>query len=719
MKKNKKIVGFLLACLLGLPMFSIAQTVTADCEDGAVYIKFKDNQKMSIFQSKSNIVKADEIPVLQKLGKTYGVLQNVQLKRAFNNPVLATTVEVRINDIDKIDQFIAQMEKDPAVEYVEKKPYYRICAGDFVPNDPYYSSNFNGANLNWHLKLMNAEQAWGIHRATPAIKVAVVDNAVWGAHPDLQIPSALQHNVARPDDTSAAPPAQIVPDKVCRNLTNSACPAYSWSHGTHCAGAVGAITNNNTGISSIGGGLSVMGVSCPGSTGEAVLRGDAGVQWAVENGAKIISCSWGSGRKSVTDESFFQSVADMGVLVVAAAGNNNVSTPFYPAAYGSTLSVASCNSDKKLSSFSNYGKWVDIAGPGGWAISAVGTSTYSSIFSTTYCTNQAYRLEGNPSFDTARYDGMFGTSMACPVVAGLCGLILSYDTTITPAQMREILRAASQPLPATSKQIATGAGVVDAYKSLLIAGSLTEEVQNLTATKEGQSVILNWAPPKPSDYTVSGYNIYKNGELLAGRIMDTTYTDTALVKGDYRYGVAVLYNDTLESLPATVNVSVGRFCTVKVTIEPEGAGIVEGIGTGIYEENTAVKLKAIPNEGYTFVNWTQYDNEIADYPSYIFDVLNNTVLQANFRKGTSVEDVTSSNFKIYPNPTSDVLNIVLDYPIFDEVLVSNQYGQVVLSLRRTSQKQIDISSLTDGMYFISIRANGENFVRKFSKISVR
>ncbi|MEG1763079.1 MAG: S8 family serine peptidase, partial [Bacteroidales bacterium] len=586
MKKNRKLISIIfIAFLCGFPLMSMAQTVSPDFEDGVVYIKFKDNQKMAFMQSKSNVVSVKQIPVLQKMKQQYVVQEQVQLRRAFDNPILARTIEVRINDINKIDQFIAQLEADPSVEYVEKKPLYRICAGDFIPNDLYYSNNFNGANLNWHLKLMEAEKAWGIHRATPNIKVAVVDNAVWGNHPDLQIPASMQHNVAKPDDTSAAPPASIVQDKVCRDLTTSACPAYAWSHGTHCAGAVGAITNNGIGVASMGGGLSVIGVSCPGSSGDVVSNGEVGILWAVEQGAKIISLSWGNPNRTTTDEAFFQSVADQGVIIVAAAGNEGSSSPFYPAGYSSTISVASVNSDKKLSNFSNYGKWVDIAGPGGWAVNSLGKSTYSSIFSTTYSTNQSYRLEGNNIFDTAWYDGMFGTSMACPVVAGLCGFLLSYDTTLSMTQMREVLRVSSMPIVG-DRGIALDAGVVNAYKALSVIDNKTEEVQNLKASKQGQNILLTWEPPKASKYVVSGYNIYKNGILLFSKIQDTSVLDTMLSKGDYRYGVAVVYNDTMESLRATVNVTMGRFCTVKATVDPMGAGVIEG--AGLYEEKSTV-----------------------------------------------------------------------------------------------------------------------------------
>ncbi|MDE7337997.1 MAG: S8 family serine peptidase, partial [Bacteroidales bacterium] len=309
-----------------------------------------------------------------------------------------------------------EIADEPAAETAEDS--------DGTLNDPFYSSNFN-----WHLNLIHAEEAWKIQQGTPNIKVAVVDNAIWGEHPDLQIPSENQYNVRDGKVGNSAPPASVSQSTQCENINS--CDVYLWSHGTHCAGAIGAINNNGVGIASIGSGVSVMGVSCPsyvvGSVGNAFM----GITYAAEHGARVISTSWGNYNIANTERAIVQACIDKGIVMVAAAGNDSYDMPFYPANLPGVISIGSVNSDKTISSFSNYGEWVMLAAPGGY-ISLSGKESQFCIFSTTYCQSQRYRLNSVNGVRGEYYDGMFGTSMATPVTSGLCGLLLSADSTLTP-----------------------------------------------------------------------------------------------------------------------------------------------------------------------------------------------------------------------------------------------------------------------------------------------
>jgi subtilisin family serine protease len=131
----------------------------------------------------------------------------------------------------------------------------------------------------------------------------------------------------------------------------------------------------------------------------------SGIDFASTNGAKVISMSLGGSGGSATLQTAVDNAWANGVLVVAAAGNSNTTAPSYPAYYSNCIAVASTTNTDARSSFSNYGPWVDVAAPG------------SNIYST-------YLGVG--------YTSLNGTSMACPHVAGLGGLLWSYLGVNTP-----------------------------------------------------------------------------------------------------------------------------------------------------------------------------------------------------------------------------------------------------------------------------------------------
>jgi thermitase len=105
---------------------------------------------------------------------------------------------------------------------------------------------------------------------------------------------------------------------------------------------------------------------------------------------------------------------------VAAAGNDGSATPNYPAAYSSVIAVGSVDKSDHKSSFSNYGRWVDVAAPG------------SDILST---------------YDNGLYSYLSGTSMASPHVAGLAALLASQGRS--NAEIAEVIRTTADPIPGT------------------------------------------------------------------------------------------------------------------------------------------------------------------------------------------------------------------------------------------------------------------------------
>jgi subtilisin family serine protease len=416
------------------------QTWSRDFADGKVYFKFKDQLQVNIPVNSDRTVNLENAPFLDQVRQQFDI---TGLSRPFdlnNDPKLLKTFELDFSQFDKIEEIMVELAKNPDFEYVEKVPLEHI---DFTPNDSLYNYDFWGNNWNWHLDVIHAAEAWDLNTGSPDIKVAVVDGAVWVDHPDLANKIFLSHDVTQAGDHNSNPP-------------ESGDPAL-WSHGTHVAGLVGAETNNGIGVASVGYNISLIGVKATANTGNPgyVTSGYGGIQWAANNGANVINCSWGGPGFSQTNQNIMNTVYGMGIIMVAAAGNDNSQAAQYPAAYNHVINVASTNETDVKTDFSNYGTTVDVSAPGGY-----GSPGPQGLLSTTWdFTNYGY------------YDVYSGTSMASPVTAGLCGLIFSVNPDLTPDQLETILKSTCDDIysvPGNENYAGKlGAGRINAYSAVL------------------------------------------------------------------------------------------------------------------------------------------------------------------------------------------------------------------------------------------------------------
>ncbi len=271
-----------------------------------------------------------------------------------------------------------------------------------------------------------------------------------------------------------------------RNYGNNDLLASTPMHGTHCAGIIAAVRNNGKGMDGVADNVRIMAI-------RAVPDGDEhdkdianAIRYAVDNGAKIISMSFGkdfSPEKEWVDDAF-RYAASKNVLLVHAAGNDskNVDTtynfpnPFYIDGKGRAENVITVGAagDKKngglTASFSNYGKKeVDLFAPG------------VNIYST---------LPGGKN-----YGNLSGTSMACPVVAGTAALLLQYYPNLTAVQLKEAIEKSAVVSkekvnnPETKEKVSlsdlskTG-GFLNAYEAMKYAGTIqTQKTMVLPQTK--------------------------------------------------------------------------------------------------------------------------------------------------------------------------------------------------------------------------------------------
>jgi len=334
------------------------------------------------------------------------------------------------------EAFANALEALSDINYAERVPVVRptLTPDDLGPE--------SGAGNQYGLWRINAQDAWDITTGNTDIKVAIVDDAVLVTHPDL-IPNLVPgYDVASDDDDP-------MPNEP------------GMTHGTHVAGIVGAATDNGIGVSSIGFNIKIMPVKSSNSP-TTISDAYAGVVWAADNGADVINMSWGGGGASETAQNIINYAFEAGCVNVAASGNDNVSSVFYPAGYDNVISVSSTTANDSKSGFSNFGEWIDVSAPG------------TAILST-------YHNNFQPS-----YNAISGTSMASPMVAGLAGLLLSLNPEFTQQQVQDcILNSADNIDNANGAFIGQlGSGRINAYEAVLCAQALVNAppVGNITAS---------------------------------------------------------------------------------------------------------------------------------------------------------------------------------------------------------------------------------------------
>ncbi len=432
-KQFSKAMFLAMIAMLFLSFGSNAQTYEKYYQDGQLYVKFNDNYNPQIAVQADKSVRKQDAAIFQDIFDKYTVLA-ISRPMDFNDPKLLRTFQFSFADHFVLEQAIADLQQKPEIEYAEKVPMHYI---EYTPNDSLYNLVNGPSNWNWHLDVTHAAQAWDITHGSSDIKVAIVDNAIWSNHPDLAAKIVLQHD-AKMNTTSSNPPAGGDPD--------------AWSHGTHCSGLATAITDNEIGVSGIGFNTSIIAVKSSLNTNPDGIYMIPGVTWAMNNGADIISMSFGGTSASPTEQNLMNTAYNMGIVLVAAAGNDNVTTPHYPSNYNHVISVASTDENDHKSDFSNYNTSVDVSAPGGTGIPGPG-----GLLST-------YYANGSMGY----YNYISGTSMACPMVAGLASLVLSINPALLPDEVELILEAACDNIDAVNPDYIgmLGAGRINAFNAV-------------------------------------------------------------------------------------------------------------------------------------------------------------------------------------------------------------------------------------------------------------
>ncbi len=339
---------------------------------------------------------------------------------------------------------LTTLQHNPNVDYAE---FNYIGHAFLTPNDTYFAANQwflqnTGQVINGITGTVGADikatQAYDISEGSSNVRVAILDSGINVNHEDLA--------------------GKIVANTDFTNSSSGYLDVYG--HGTHVAGIVGAVTNNGLGVASVCPDCALLNGKIINDNGSVTVSNVAnGITWAIANKAKVINLSlgWTTGSRTLLNAVNY--AWNNGAVVVAAAGNLGNTNLVYPASYQNVISVAATDNTDQLASFSTYGTWVDMAAPGDYVFSTWKDSTSN--------------LAPQPVCDANGYCYKFGhgTSMSAPVVAGIVGLVFSYNPSLTNAQVESIVENSADKISGTGTDWIYGRA--DAYKALVAAGNVT------------------------------------------------------------------------------------------------------------------------------------------------------------------------------------------------------------------------------------------------------
>ena len=381
-------------------------------------------------------------------------------------------------------------------------------------NDPmlknqwhYHNTGQTGGKPGADISLFDA---WKIETGNKNIVIAVTDGAVQADHPDLAAnmwvnASEIANNKIDDDNNG------YIDDLHGFSFVSYSGDLTADDHGTHVAGTIAAVSNNGIGVAGVAGGSGtgdgVRLLSCAvfGDDNEPDGFAEAYV-YSADNGAVISQNSWGYTMPGIfeqvvleaidyfiaeagKDENGIQTGPMNGGLVIFSAGNYSDDSNFYPAFYEPVLAVASSTHKDIKAQYSNFGHWIDITAPGG----------------ETYETNDEGVIS---TLADSQYGSFMGTSMACPHVSGVAGLVLSKFSRqgMRPETLRERLLQSVDDIDPLNPSFTgkLGRGRLNAGLALRQGDQQAPQPVNdlAIANKDIGEITLTWTSPKDeSDFT--------------------------------------------------------------------------------------------------------------------------------------------------------------------------------------------------------------------------
>ncbi len=442
------------------------------------------------------------------------------------------------------------------------------------PNDPNYDKQ-------WHYPQINLPQTWNLTTGSTSVIVAVLDSGIASAHPEFTgrliqgIDMISNPTVAGDGDGRDTNP---------EDAGDLETPQGSSYHGTHVAGTIGANGNDGAGIAGVDWNCKLMTVRVLGRGGGSVDDIANGILWAAglanDTGtvpaqrADVINMSLGGpGLNSVLQQAC-DAAAAAGVLLIAAAGNDNTNQPNSPAAFSSVLSVGAVDIQRVRAPYSNFNNTIDLWAPGGdMSQDRNGDGFADGVLS---CMKND---QGQLFFQFEN-----GTSMASPHVAGVAALVKAANPSLTASQIRTILLNNTQAgvgLPNSGRVLDALAAVQAATGSVGSAPLLvaTPSVVDFGTSTTALSVVLenrgagNLVGSSAAESPAAPWLALGSADVTAGNGIDDDRIDlavdrTGLANGVYQTTLTLNYlnGSTTVSVDIQIRMQVGASTPATDTI---------------------------------------------------------------------------------------------------------------------------------------------------------
>lgn len=328
-------------------------------------------------------------------------------------PLLVYRVGVAADDAGRV---IAVLRQHP--DLVRAAEPEGEQQAEVVPNDPLYRA------FQWNLRRIGAEQAWDLRPSATDVIVGVLDTGVDLSHPDLR--------------------ANLLVDQGYDFLDDTPNPQDDESHGTAVAGIIGALGNNQQGVTGIAWHVKLLPIKALNAQGRgpdsAMVKA---ILYAADTGARVINISSTGARYSAALETAVEYAQDKGALVVAAAGNTGDADNAvnYPAAFDGVLAVAAIDDHDQLASFSQRQPYVALAAPG------------VDVASTAWA-----------GAGRGAYASQSGTSIAAPHVSGAAALLWALRPDLSAGDIANALRTSADHI--ASPDAGYGSGILNVARAV-------------------------------------------------------------------------------------------------------------------------------------------------------------------------------------------------------------------------------------------------------------
>ncbi len=500
---------------------------------------------------------SEEIPQLQELLKAIGAKSitrvfpyNAEYDKRHREAGLHLWYDIEFDEAHSLRSVSTHMSSIPGINQVEELPKYTLFDNnisaqfiDFKPVRVGVAAPFNDPELNlqWHYHNdgeavlrsiagadINLYEAWKKTTGRKDVIIGISDGGVDYKHEDLAESVLINlkelNGIEGYDDDKNG----YVDDIYGYNFAKSKAEIVPEEHGTHVAGTVAARNNNGIGVAGVAGGdgtpdsgvrlllTQIFDGSSYSSSGMAKA-----IVYQADNGAVISQNSWGGNPggsmagsvKSAIDYFIKNAGCDKdgnqrpnspmkGGVVIFAAGNDAVDAIVYPAAYSAVVAVAGTAPNWQFAEYTIFSDWIDISAPGGDSRFPNGR-VYSTL------PNNKYGYKG-------------GTSMACPHVSGIAGLIVSHfgKQGFTNEECQKILLGALRPVDINAvnpqKKGKLGVGYIDADRALDVDMKKTpKDISKVQVAENYIELDCSWtAVEDEDDKTATFYNIYRSTQQL-------------------------------------------------------------------------------------------------------------------------------------------------------------------------------------------------------------